>query len=339
MDISAAVLAFYLLFPVYDPAQDMLAKKMGADSVSFEERLSSHNELLDMLSAVELNDGNFEDLSDFADLEDVETDPSSFLYELENPEFGPQGEGTSIAQRLGLGNVAEELYTSSEERLSLFEFGEEFFVGPESVSGKKTAVSVNADEIVRTEYDDLYRILERTVWKNAKTFAATEMKVRTCYTYSGASKLPNFRTEEFLLDGTYRETRFAGKNPTQVLFYSVSKDDAGNVKRHLKNKSAITYDAKGRIAIDEESVYFDDGSSRVQKSIYTYSVTSKIPSVDFYEDGVLRMRTDSTTELDYEQILYFDGDARVQTRYKNGVLVEEVFFLGDEEKSRRTFDE
>ena len=48
----------------------------------------------------------------------------------------------------------------------------------------------------------------------------------------------------------------------------------------------------------------------------------------------------SVKVLDPEgQILYFDGDARVQTRYKNGVLVEEVFFLGDEEKSRRTFDE
>lgn len=348
MEISALVMSFYLLFPVYDPAQEFLSHKLEDDFTSgpslyahdFERRISDHNELLDKLSSVVLEEENvFADLGDL-DFVDMDEDPSSILYELEHPEFGPQGEGTSIAARLGFENVAEAFYTSSEERLKLFEFGEEFFSPMDSVSGKKSSVSVNSDEIVRTEYDDLFRILERTVWKNASNYAGTEMKERLRYTYAGpSSMLPNFRGEEFLLENTYRETRFSGKNPTQVLFYAVSKDDAGRVKRNLKNRSDFHYDAKGRLSVDEESVFFDDGTSRVQKYIYTYSVTSKLPAVDFYEDGVLRMRTESESDLDYVQTIFFDGDARVVTRYKNGTLFEEIFFLGDEEKSRRTFDE
>ncbi len=338
MDIQAAILSLYLLFPTYTDGQAQLEATVKGSVVPAAERLSQRVELREFINLEKKRmEGSADSKTANSKLDGDELDLG--IGNLENPWRGPQSEGADLDFMFEGINAAEVLYTNSMSRLALFEYGEEYFVAPKALCGRNSVVSVNKDCIVRTEYDDLYRMLERTVWKNGSSLASSTMLTRTRYTYaSAAAKIPKFCGQEYIDEGRYLETRYnyEGK-PTEIIDYGVEKNGSGGVKRNLKKKNNYTYDVLSRLVIESELENFEDGSSRTIKKIYTYSAVSKIPSVSYYENDVLRIQTNYKTETDYTQTVFFDGDFKITTEYRDNERTVEVTYIGDLEVSRRTF--
>lgn len=331
MDIQVAILSLYFLFPNFSSGQAKLEASVKGVALSAAERLDKRMEIKNFLA--------LEKLRWQSENEDDELKPEEIfgdIGDLENPLYGPQSEGSALDDI----NAAEVFYTNSMERLALFEYGEEEFVSPKALCGRNTIVNVNDDIIVRTEYDDFYRTLERTVWKNESSVSASTIITRTRYTYPDEkTRIPKFCGQEYLDEGRYVETKYnyAGK-PTEIVDYGVKKTDSGGASRILKKKNTYTYDVELRLAMETENENFEDGTSKSSKKIYTYSAVSKIPSVSYYENNELRIQTDYKAENDYVQTIFFDGNYKISAEYKDNEKISEIVFLNDVEVSRRSFE-
>ncbi|MBQ2553165.1 MAG: hypothetical protein II563_10010 [Treponema sp.] len=334
MDLQTAVFSLYLLFSAFTPQQADLEIKLHGNDMTTVEKLNKRMEVRNFI-AEEKNRILFGN-----EASEENTEEESALKNLENPLYGPQSGGVSAEFGFESMSAAEVLYKNSMERLSLFQYGEEYFSFPDPLDGDRHAViSVNNDVFTRTEYDDYYRMLERTVWKNARSSQGSVMTKRTRYTYSSASAtIPRFCGEEDFVGNKYMETRYnASGKPLEIVDYDVGSNGAGGVKRILKKKNSYTYDASDRLVIDKLLENFDDGTSKSTKNIYTYSSRSSIPDVSYYENDVLRIQTSYRSENDYIQTVFFDGGFKISTEYKDSERVLEITYLGDMEMSRRTF--
>ncbi len=276
-----------------------------------------------------------------ADESESESDGEG-LGALENPSYGPQSGGVSMDFGFPVTNAAEVLYSNSMDRIAFFQYGEEYFAAPDPLDVKRhSIVSVNDDSFSRTEYDGLYRMLERTVWKNGKSSSAISMQTRTRYTYADSSaRLPKFYGEENFKDNTYREVRYnrTGK-PLEIVDYDVGAASNGGAKRILRKKSSYTYDVKDRLVIDSQLENFTDGTSKSTKNIYSYTALSKLPDVSYYEDNVLRIQTSYRSDSDYTQTVYFDGGFSISAEYQGGERILEITRINGVVMSRRTFKE
>ncbi|MBQ5400208.1 MAG: hypothetical protein IIU15_03140 [Treponema sp.] len=337
MDISTAILSLYLLFSTFTPAQGALETKVHGTDMSRAEKLNTRMEVRNYIAAEKIRILLGAQISES---DSDENQDGEGIGGIENPKYGPQSGGMTLDLVLGNSGATEVLYKNALERIAFFQYGEEYFAAPDTLTpDRHSIVSVNDSTFSRTEYDRLYRMMERTVWKNGKSSASTYMKSRTRYTYSGDwATIPRFFGEEDFENNTYREVRYSATGkPTEVVDYDVGKGSGGGVRRILKKKNSYTYDRSDRLVIDVQLENFDDGTSKSTKNIYTYTALASVPNVSYYEDGVLRIQTTYKSDSDYTQTVFFDEGFSISTEYRNGERVLEVTYFGETEMSRRTF--
>lgn len=339
MDITTVILSIYLLFPTFTDGQTKLLEKMYPEPMSQSERLSKKMDVKDFIDVqMFIMQGELENGTDVS-TENQKDGYASTIGNLENPLYGPQSQGSVMDFLVDGINAAEVLYKNSMDQLALFEYGEEFFVAPSVLCGRKSLVAVNKDSITRTEYDDFYRVLEKTVWKNGSTSSQSTMSSRVRYTYeNNQSKIPKFCGQEDLDGARYIETRYNRDGKiTEVVDYDVGRTSNGGVKRILKKKNNYAYDVSSRLVMESELENFDNGNSKSTKKIYSYTSASKIPSVSYYEEGELRIKTEYVNENDYIQTVYFDEGFKIATEFRDGERVLEITYMGDNEVRRREF--
>src|SRR5574344_1380445 len=123
MDFASAALLLYLLFPTMSVPQRNMAYVLGKTRLSAEEEESERRQVKIFLGYEQPDEASIEPSVSL----DSETDvplPS----ELENPEFGPQSEGSDLlaGKEKGTGekkvSAAEKQYINSQNRLRMFEY-------------------------------------------------------------------------------------------------------------------------------------------------------------------------------------------------------------------------
>ena len=272
---------------------------------------------------------------------------------LENPEYGPQSEAPESA--------AEVLFRNSNQRLKLFEYGEEQLTLNSSSDGQ-IVLSVNANTVRRLTYDRSWRQIEKLVLKNSTSFADVKLLSKTTYRYkesvletgdtdgNGAVQNsaeetraedktpPSFEKPEFMREELFSQKKIIetdfneeGK-PLKVRVYSTEGEEQKLVRVTVRK-----YDDENRIVSEQETSYYEE-STETKRNEFTYTDVSEIPDLKFYENGKLRLEDKYLSESSYEETLYFDNDIRVRVKYEHGRKIREIITSGDTEISRRNFD-
>lgn len=310
------------------------------DTMDFSLPFTKENSVRYELSDVRKYLGNYQ--------EAVEKDEDFFLEdegiplpdELLNPEYGPQSEGSALVtgEKSGQEKGAAEIqYRDSNERLSLFVYGEEKLSVGNSLLGKSEHISVNSKRIVRTVFDDHYRVKEKDFFNNSTVFS--DIKIQKLITYSYVDETsPNLSSvnEKLFTEKKRRETIYSESgDPKLVLLYETP--DEGN--EWLLRRTSRKFDDKKRLIQEEEIRYDEEKELLRRRNEYVFTEKSSVPNLSFYENGILRLIDEYESEGVHKETLLFDDDYRVTVRYEHGRKTEEIISLGGKEISRRNFDQ
>lgn len=105
-----------------------------------------------------------------------------------------------------------------------------------------------------------------------------------------------------------------------------------NKKQRLDYINSWKYDENKNV-VEEKKVEYKYRKNRESpisffetKYIYQYHDNSAIPrDFDYYENNVLKMKTVYFSQFEYENQVFFENNYTVQTFYKNGTKVKDVF--------------
>ncbi len=323
MNFDALFFSFYLLFPSFNSYQaDLISTVTGPLSLTQEAKEDVCREIKNFLS-----------LYDYSDLFEINL-PSAL--------DGETDEGK---------NLVEVQYFDSQKRLRLFEFDDEIFCPQEVFTLGPSIVKVNKDSFSVSLYDELYRLKEKVLWKNASTSAAAVMLNRKTFAYSKQVEKENkispisMVEEDFKNKETIKVLYDEKGNPFSFSYYK-NEGEEGE-KNILFKKRNCRYNEEKKLLEEEEIVYFkvsdplrrgkkkDAQASR--KNVFSYTEKSSFPDYDFYEDGKLRMKVSYSDEEDYTEEVFFEEGISVKSFFENGIKVEEIIYKDNNEENRRVF--
>ncbi len=306
MTAEAAVLAFYLLFPVWNGRQELLAHAAKKEFPTAMQKRETLAELTDFLSGKQR-----------VDLADWQI----------------QGNVPRLMDEIGLG-AEEVLRKDSDGALRLLEYGVERF----ATNGGRTVVSVNDKQFIQTVYDESYRLAEKSVWQNSQEARGIKLLSRSRYGYSSnaVSALPSSLTEELFDEGKVIISGFNADGKTSsVRTYILVKNG-----RRLVQQDSYTYDRQKRLSSEENVSYAASGAKQhVTKSVYTYTKNSSRPDTKYYEDGTLRIETSYLAQDKYRTTTYFDNRYSITATFENGKKLSEVIYVNGVKQRERTFND
>lgn len=316
MNIASAILSFYLLLPVIYPHQQKLLNLVKPNS-NEKENFLLRQELVEFLQ----NNINSQDAllnqQNALNLENFGEDADDFI----NPK---------LAENQNQESVSQNVLVNSLNKIRLFEFGEEK-LEVNSKNSKKSLVSVNSQTFTLSSYDENARLSEIVEWKNAQNSENSIMLKKTSFSYEdgfdldGKSIIKSSRKtvqdfqEKTLTVTLYNEDFLPIRSQKFLL------DE--NQNRTSLQSSAFDYDEEKRVVQYREINYykadnFIDAISRLSKKyVYKYSMENSNPDLEYYENNVLRLKTQYLTEQDYIETAFFDNDIKVESRYENNVKI------------------
>ncbi len=230
----------------------------------------------------------------------------------------------------------EERFMASTMRLALMRFGGEVFV-PSGNSDFPELIQYHDGNAVRTFSDALFRTLRREYWKIDDFVSGRAVRTDT-FTYTGDSAVP--ASAEVIADGGRGVTEFSGGLPVHVSVYEpVSSDEGGEF---LARESFRSYTADGKL--ESETVvsrgYGPDGAENVSERTerFIHGTDGSSPDYEYYEDGILRMRTVRSADGNYASEVFFDGGNSVTAYYEQGRKVRDVYKSGGEVRRVREYE-
>lgn len=305
MTIEAAILSFYLLFPAH-----------GDDAAYFASyaRAAGKSE----------NPVNKQSL-----VRDI-------TYMLDHPRIALTGTEIdtsnipNLMAELGLASKEQQFY-DSDGSLRATETGVERTSYGNSPQGR-TTVFANDFLFTQTIRDEQNRITEKTVWQNARTSDKIKMLSKMTWTYKQDSQQPSFYEEEKIAEQTakriyYKESGLPEKEQDYVIYGGAW---------HSSGRKVYAYDDQGRLV--SESDFSNYRGVPDTKMRYSYTEFSSKPNTFYYENGMLRVKTEYSGEEDWIETTYFDRHYNIQAIYKNGRKVGENVYTDGVLKRSRTYD-
>lgn len=305
MTLEAAILSFYLLFPILTDGQIYIDRKLGHGIISDRERMQTISRLQDFLAGKRI------------------IDDSSLIIDTNIP---------LLVNEIGLG--AEELtFKTDDGKIHLLEFGVEKFSVEQNSAAGKNVVFVNNRQFLQTTYDEQFRISEKTLWQNSEKSSDIKLLQRTSFYYDDESLTPSSVSYEYITKNIIEQIAYntAGK-PVKIHTYLLEDGKRMLTKLHL-----YSYDAKQRLVSEEVKSYGTKTSS--SKTVYKYTNKSPEPDVKSYENGVLRSSTTYESADRYYTTTYFDNRYSITVTYQNKKRIKEVVSLNGVRQRARTFDE
>lgn len=234
----------------------------------------------------------------------------------------------------------EERFMASTMRLALMRFGGEVFV-PSGNSDFPELIQYYDGNAVRTFSDALFRTLRREYWKIDDFVSGHAVRTDT-FTYTGDSAVP--ASAEVTADGGRVVTEFSGGLPVHVSVYEPvpSADVGAEDGEFLARESFRSYTADGKL--EAETVvsrgYGPDGEESVSKRTerFIHGADGSAPDYEYYEDGILRMRTVRSEDGSYASEVFFDGGNSVTAYYEQGRKVRDVYKSGGEIRRVREYE-
>lgn len=273
------------------------------------------------------------------DFDSFEVNQEDLVFENDDAVDGVEIFDAAIKDSLKEGIDFSKVFTNEKGLLITDWIGEEVFSVEKNVLGNKCLVYANEDSLVQSVYDDFMRLSKKTVWtlsKNKSDIADISLIISYGYA-SDESDIPNQITEHKVSSNEIIESFFNTKGLCDKKNIYFLLDGENNTK--LKKSSYIyKYDDESRLRLEEKTEYSENGDiTNIDKNVYIYTELCSLPNLYFYENDVLRMKTEYKSEDDYIVTTYFDGDYRVLVSYEHGRKVLEQIFIKNREVRRRIF--
>ncbi len=321
MGLSVAVAPMYFLLPLLAPNQLKIIQYFHSEMTE-ELYNQAHQEICyavdsGMILEQIADSGFYYDEDDsisenMISIEDLESlNHMKTLEELENPEFGPQSEGSGLVTGEDESGAAESFYLDSIARLRLFEYGEEQFSVSRSSSNSnlKNLISVNSKTFTNRIYDDKYKLVGLKVYQNSSSVADSKILKQVTYFYQGENFRPRKILEEFpqKKQKVVREFDDAG-NPVLVInsHFIDDPDEVAaeelRIKREAEEKrlrelaEKLAAEGKTQDEVSEES---DEDKSEKEEPVAENSEPSaKESKKEFSQKEVLDKKTLRTFNSD-----------------------------------------
>ncbi|MBQ9538542.1 MAG: hypothetical protein IJU95_04670 [Treponema sp.] len=310
MTIEAAVVSFYLLFPVWSEGQEQLASACGR-------KLAPRNR---------------------------EVVVSSLEYLLQHPEdaYHDPAKVAGESARIDTSSIPRLM-----ESLVLSTGDVHFYGGDGSLRSLESGVEkaswggvsegtassyANDRQFVQSVRDESSRLVERSIWSNSKESRNIRLLRKMRYRYDGDSQTPSFMEDEDFEAQTVRQLDYdkdgrVVKEQDYVLWGG---------SRHPGSGRSFTYDSQGRLS--SETSFAAKKGVAATRTRYVYTAMSSRPNVFYYEDGMLRSKTEYTAENDWIQTTNFSSHYSIRASYKNGVKVSESVYSDGKLQRTRTYE-
>ena len=119
------------------------------------------------------------------------------------------------------------------------------------------------------------------------------------------------------------------------------KSDSKKQSNKLISTTTWTYDQKNRITSETVSE-----KSKVQKQVFIYDKIDKLgdnpdnipPDYEYYENGVLRTKTEYKTKGTYNTTIVFDSINTVRAEYENYIKVRDVYYVNGVQRRIKSYE-
>ena len=217
-------------------------------------------------------------------------------------------------------------------------------------------VFVNAadDKVTREFYDEGWKLSKKEIYNNPSKTSQLKLKKSIEYYYDEEQNLKS-TIEENRENMTQIQTEYNSiKKP--VLSNCIIYKEISRTPKEIENNKPVeyrkvptfkkewVYDEQNRlIEFNSETYTFTDEKFKkkevsYKKYEYQYDKLSENPDTYYYEENKLRVKTEYTGPVSYNETLYFDGGFSVLTEYEDGFKTLEVIYANDVELRRNTFD-
>jgi hypothetical protein len=272
-----------------------------------------------------------------------EAEQSSVPVILPPSELSASPASSATAESSGITESPSEYrYRDAESRLRLFTYGTEIFSADEFSDGKRILVSSDGKYIDRRFFDSMMRLTLRETWKTGTNSSDAVITRTQNFFYQGDSLVPSSSTNTS--DSFFEIIDYNNKSrPVSCRSYLIKAKDDKDLKEketeHVKIQNSLTtwkYTDDGKITEEEYTKYDDRGIYfyfvRKDKYIYKESKQKNCPpDYEYYENGVLHMKTVYETVDRYETSVYFDNGYTVQTEFEHGKKTKEILMRNGRE--------
>src|SRR5574344_500122 len=326
MDYAAALLCLYLLFPTMNVQQKNMAYVCGKD------KLTEHAEQEKCLQVKVFLGLEKEEVLEAFEEASLGTEPETDVplpNGLETPEYGPQSEGSELANGADdKKSAAEVQYRNSQNRLRLFEYGEEQLAFNRSEKGERTIVSVNGKTISRLQYDDSYRIMNKIVWQNGATAKDALIVRRVIYLYAPVNNdaTPNADAQNQKPPLYTKPIAITDEHPVEKKITETTYDDNGNpvtvmYSHFIDDPDAVKAAEEKKIADEKQAAAEKKAAAANVKPAHADGETALVDTKPAPADGKTAPGAEKTQKFPQKKIL----DRKTVRTYNsdNKLLTEE----------------
>ena len=221
--------------------------------------------------------------------------------------------------------IVEKILLNSKSKLQMMQYEKELFIPNQQ---EENFVHINSDgtNVVRSFYDSGYKLIKNETW-NIPSVEKAALISEEFYEFAEGSIYPNKKTTK-------------KQNETTICKY----DEKGNVifaqidflhedKSFIKEKTSWTYTSDGKIKTEETSEYIYNKKNPtelekifVKKHNYLYNKGDIPPNYEYFEDGILKVKTEYSKKGWYKKNIYFDDEYLVSTYFENNLRKKDVYF-------------
>lgn len=235
----------------------------------------------------------------------------------------------------------------SYNRLKVMEYGKELFFPLQREQGDAVLIHYSNKAAVRLFYDQYYRLTKKEHW-NMESVQNAKVKLVEKYEYEGNSKNPVqkiIESDNTLFVSKLNENGLVIRTQKYEVPQNTEEDSKKSDSKKQGNKLVSTtnwtYDQKNRITSETVSE-----KGQIQKQVFIYDKIDKLadnpdnipPDYEYYENGVLRTKTEYTSKGTYNTTIVFDNVNTVRAEYENYIKVRDVYYVNGVQKRIKTYE-
>ena len=243
--------------------------------------------------------------------------------------------------------AVEKRLLDSYNRLKVMEYGKELFFPLQREQGDAVLIHYSNKAAVRLFYDQYYRLTKKEHW-NMESVRNAKVKLVEKYEYEGNSKNPVqkiIESDNTLFVSKLNENGLVIRTQKYEVPQNTEEDSKKSDSKKRSNKlvstTTWTYDQKNRITSETVTE-----KGRVQKQVFIYDKIDKLadnpdnipPDYEYYENGVLRTKTEYISKGTYNTTIVFDNVNTVRAEYENYIKVRDVYYVNGVQKRIKTYE-
>lgn len=243
--------------------------------------------------------------------------------------------------------AVEKRLLDSYNRLKVMEYGKELFFPLQREQGDAVLIHYSNKAAVRLFYDQYYRLTKKELW-NMESVQNAKVKLVEKYEYEGNSKNPVqkiIESDNTLFVSKLNENGLVIRTQKYEVPQNTEEDSKKSDSKKKSNKlistTNWTYDQKNRITSETVTE-----KGRVQKQVFIFDKIDKLadnpdnipPDYEYYENGVLRTKTEYTSKGTYNTTIVFDNVNTVRAEYENYIKVRDVYYVNGVQKRIKTYE-